>query len=137
MSEIFVKIENSFKASLNGKEDTAVLVYWWGIGSYVLAFFLNKLIRSLHIYVLGVAVSAMLIAYFVWHIYALKKCSPKKPKLTKEEKLKLRQERRKEMPKKFLRKLLLQEPITQWDPVFVSMMIDLFCIAQFVDYIVR
>lgn len=137
MTEIFRKIEASFKASLRGEENVSILTYYWGIIAYVLAFFLNKLIRMAHVYFFGVAVSAILVAYFVWHIYALKKCAPKKPKLTPEEKQKLREEKRKELPKKIIKKLLLQESFTKWDPVFITMVIDAFCVAHFLDYIVR
>ena len=137
MSNVFSKIETSFKASLKGEESILALIYWWGILGYIVAFFLNKLIRSLHVYIFGAGISAVLVCYFVWHIYALKKCSPKKVKLTKEEKQKIRAEKRKELPKKLMRKLLLQESFTKWDPVFVTMVIDAYCIAQFVDYIIR
>jgi len=137
MDNFFSKIETSFKASLRGEESTSALIYWWGISAYVVAFFLNKIIRASHIYIFGAAVSAILIGYFIWHIYALKKCSPKKPKLTKEENKKIREERRKEFPKKLMRKLLLQESFTKWDPVFVTIVIDAYCIAQFLDYILR
>jgi hypothetical protein len=65
----------------------------------------------------------------------LRKCSPKKPKLTKEEKELLKEQSKKERGKKFLRKLFLQEPITQTDPVFVTMVIDIFFIAHFGGYI--
>ncbi|NBV06132.1 MAG: hypothetical protein EBS06_02715 [Proteobacteria bacterium] len=137
MTDIFNKIETSFRASLRGEESTDKLIYVWGIISYVLAFLLNKLIKTVHVYFFGTTISAVLICYFAWHIYALKKCSPKKPKLTKEEKQKLREEKRKEFGKKLMRKLLLQESFTKWDPIFISIVIDAFCIAQFIDYIIR
>lgn len=137
MNDIFSKVEASFKAALRGEESTSALIYWWGISAYVVAFIANKIIRASHIYLFGAVVSAVLICYFVWHIYVLKKCSPKKPKLTKEEKQKLRAERRKEFPRKLMRKILLQESFTKWDPIFVTMVIDAYCVAQFLDYIIR
>ncbi len=137
MNDIFSKVEASFKAALRGEESTSALIYWWGISAYVVAFIANKIIRASHVYLFGAVVSAVLICYFVWHIYVLKKCSPKKPKLTKEEKRKLRAERRKEFPKKLMRKILLQESFTKWDPIFVTMVIDAYCVAQFLDYIIR
>lgn len=137
MNDIFSKVEASFKAALRGEESTSALIYWWGISAYVVAFIANKIIRASHVYLFGAVVSAVLICYFVWHIYVLKKCSPKKPKLTKEEKQKLRAERRKEFPKKLMRKILLQESFTKWDPIFVTMVIDAYCVAQFLDYIIR
>ncbi|MDX2083455.1 MAG: hypothetical protein SFV53_05680 [Rickettsiales bacterium] len=137
MNRIFSKIETSFIAAIKGQESTDKLIYWWGVIGYVAAFLINKIIKLAHLYLFGVIVSGVLIFYFIWHIYVLKKCSPRKPKLSKEEKQKLRQERRKELGKKLMRKLFLQESFTKWDPVFTSIIIDLFCIANFVDYIIR
>lgn len=133
---ILNKIEDSFKRSLKGEESVDKLIYWWGVPAYLAAFIINKILRSLHIYFINVPVSVVLICYFAWHFYALKKCAPKKPKLTKEEKQKLSEERRKELPKKLMRKFLLQESFTKWDPVFVSFVVDAFCIAQFMGYII-
>ncbi len=137
MNEIFNKIEASFKRSLRGEENLDRLIYLWGILSYIAAFLINKILKNLHIYFLNASISAVLVAYFVWHIYALKKCSPKKPQLTKEEKRQLRAEKRKELPKKIMRKMLLQESFTKWDPIFISMVVDAFCIAQFIGYIIK
>lgn len=137
MNKILHKIEDSFKRSLKGEETTDHLIYWWGIISYVVAFLVNKILKNLHVYFLNAGISAVLVAYFVWHIYALKKCSPKKPPLTKEEKRELRAKNRQELPRKIMRKLLLQESFTKWDPVFVTMVVDAFCIAQFMGYIIK
>jgi hypothetical protein len=65
----------------------------------------------------------------------LRKCKPKKPQLSAEEKKLLKEEAKKERGKKILRKLLLQEPFTQTDPIFVTMVLDLFFIAHFGGYI--
>ncbi len=137
MKHLFDQMEASFRAALRGEENINTLIYRWGVASYILAFLINKIIYAMKIYVIGALVSVILIAYFVWHIYALKKCSPKKPKLTKEEKAKLRAEQRKELPRKIMRKLLLQESVSKSNPVFVTMVIDAFCIAEFLDYIIR
>ncbi|MBM5781968.1 MAG: hypothetical protein FJ368_00925 [Pelagibacterales bacterium] len=135
-SGFFEKIKLSFKASLKGEENPKVLIYYWGLVSWFTAFFvIDKIIKINDIRVIDVSVSILTIIYFVWHIYVLKKCSPKKPKLTKEEKKKLKEEARKEIGKKLLRKLFLQEPIRKWDLIFVSMVFDAFCIAQFLGYI--
>jgi hypothetical protein len=79
-------------------------------------------------------VSVPLIIYFIWHIYALKKCSPKKVKLTKEEKEKLKIERRKELPRKIIKKVFLQESFAKVDLVMIVMVLDAFCIAHFLGY---
>jgi len=136
--KLFDKIETSFKASLKGEETVHNLIYWWGIIGYLVAYFIiDRIVKISDIRLVDIMVSLITSAYFAWHIYALKKCAPKKPKLTKEEKKLLREEARKNLGKKVMRKLLLQEPMTQWDPVFVSIVIDLFSIAIFVGYVVR
>lgn len=137
MKDFFSKLEASFKAALRGEENVNAIIYWWGVIGYAVAFIVNKIITSLHIYAFGFVVSAVMVSYFIWHIYVLRKCAPKKPKLTKEEKAKLRSERLKEMPRKVMRKILLQESITKYDPVFVTMVIDAFCVAQFLGHILR
>lgn len=132
------KVEVSFKASLKGEENVKVLIYYWGLIGWFVAFFvMDRIVKINNLRVVDISISVVTIIYFVWHIYVLKKCSPKKPKLSKEEKKKLKEEARKEIGKKVLRKLLLQEPIKKWDPIFVSMVFDAFCIAQFVGYISR
>ncbi len=137
-SGFFSKIESSFKASLKGEENPKILIYYWGFISWIIAFFvMDNVIKINDIRIIDVSVSVLTIIYFMWHIYVLKKCSPKKPKLTKEEKKKLKEEARREIGKKLLRKLFLQEPIRKWDPIFVSMIFDAFCIAQFLGYISR
>lgn len=138
MKEIFGKIKASFKRATNGEELMPALFWWWGVLAYLFAFFVaNKLIRAIHFRFVDILIALAMVVYFAWHIYALKKCSPKKPKLTPEEKKKLREERRQQMPKKALRKLLLQEPLTEWDPVFMLMMIDLLCITHFGMYLFK
>jgi hypothetical protein len=136
MNDILNKIEASFRAALSGKENISTLIYRWGIAGWVIAYFIsNKLIKMINISAMDILISSVTSFYFVWHIYVLKKCSPKKLKLSKEEKRKLRKESRKDFGKKFMRKLLLQESITKWDPVFVTIAIDAFCIAHFCNYI--
>jgi hypothetical protein len=138
MTDIFHKIETSFKASLRGEENVNNLIYLWGVISYLIAFLVfNKAIRFFHSYYVGAVLSVIAICYFAWHIYALKKCSPKKIKLSKEEKEKIREENKDTVSKSIARKLFLQEPITKWNPVFVTMVIDVFCIAQFLGYILK
>lgn len=137
MVQLFNKIETSFKAALRGEESLDVLVYRWGIFSYIVAFLMNKLFRMVGSYFFTLPFAVLLVCYFVWHIYVLRKCTPKKPKLTKEEQQKLREERRKELGKKLLRKLFLQESITKWNPVLMATVTDAFCIAQFFDYITK
>ena len=138
MNEILSKIETSFKAANKGTESLSCLIYWWGIIGYLVAYFIaDRIIKINEVRFVDVAVSSLMIVYFAWHFYALKKCSPKKIKLSKEEKKLQKAQARAELGKKFMRKLLLQEPITKWDPVFIEMVIDVFSIANFASYIVR
>jgi hypothetical protein len=138
MNQIFDKIEASFKASMKGEETLHNLIWWWGAIGYLTAFFvIDEIVKVSTFRSVDILVSILTSVYFAWHIFVLKKCAPKKPQLSKEEKQALRQERRKNFGKKFLRKLLLQESFSEWDPVFISIVIDLFSIATFSSYILR
>lgn len=138
MSGLFNKIETSFKAAMKGEESTSILIKWWGISSYLVAYFIvERLVLKVDSRVVDVALSAITMLYFIWHIYVLRKCSPKKPKLSKEEKQYLRREARKNLGKKILRKLFLQEPITAWNPVTVTIVIDVICITHFLGYVLK
>ena len=77
----------------------------------------------------------MVVAYYIWHIIVLKKCSPKKPKLSKEEEKALKEEKRKNRLKNILRKITLKEPMIEWNPVLVMMAADLFALVTFADYL--
>lgn len=129
------KIEASFRASLRGEETINNLIYYWGITAYLVSYFIiDRIIKINNILFIDITLSLLTTAYFMWHIYALKKCSPKKPQLTKEEKEAIRAERRRDFSKRFFRKLFLQESITKWDPVFITIVVDLFSIAVFLGY---
>lgn len=136
MNDILNKVKNSFKDALKGKETVNNVIYYWGVIGYLVAYFIvNKAIVASKLIVVDIILSVIAICYFVWHFYVLKKCSPKKPKISKEEKKRLRAEARKGRSKRFFRKLFLKEPITKWDPVMVSFVADVFCITQFAGYI--
>lgn len=138
MNALLNKIETSFKAATKGQESLHNMIWWWGVMGYLIAYFIiDKIIKVNNFIAIDVIISLLATVYFIWHIYALKKCSPKKPKLSKEEKRKMREEARKNFGKSLARKLFLQESITKWDPVFITMVLDLFCIANFLGYVVR
>lgn len=138
MNELLNKIETSFRAAMRGEELIHKLVWWWGLMGYLVAYFIvDRLIRINNLAFIDSVLSLLMVAYFSWHVYVVKKCSPKKPKLSKEEKKKLREESRKDFGKRMMRKLFLQESITKWDPAFVSIIVDLFCIASFLTYLIR
>ena len=136
MSGIFNRVEASFRAAMRGEESTTVLIKKWGIPAFLISFFVaDQLVMYFDQRVVDVSISALVTLYFVWHIYVLRKCSPKKPKLTKEEKDILKRQARKDLGKKILRKLLLQEPVSEWNPVKVTIILDVLFIAQFLGYI--
>lgn len=138
MNQLLQKVKNSFKAAMKGEESTSNLIKWWGIVSYLVSYFIiNRIIKINDIRAIDVIISALAVIYFAWHIYVLKKCSPKKPILTKEEKKLLRIKARQEFKRKLLRKVFLQEPISEWNPVFVSMAVDVFSLVTFLRYILN
>lgn len=136
MKELFAKIDASFRKATKGEESINTLIWWWGALSYIFAFFVaDRLIVKIDLTSVDMIISVLMLTYFIWHLYALKKCTPKKPQLTKEEKKILRQEARKQWGKKFLRKLFLQEPLTQSNPTLIAVVLDLYCAAHFASYI--
>jgi hypothetical protein len=135
---LFEKIENSFKASIKGEEDIKTLIRWWGFLGYFFFYFVaNKIIKASDLIFIDVAVSSIATIYFSWHIFAMIKCSPKKPKLSKEEKRELRKKQLKEAPKAFMRKLLLKEPISRWNPITMTIAMDLLFFTHFFGFILK
>lgn len=132
MQNFFNKVKESFIKSTNGEEDLKILIRYWGVLAYIFTYLvLNKIIITYHNAIITQAIALVCIIYFSWHLYSMIKCSPKKPKLTKEQKKELRQAKRKEFFKNFWKKLTLQESFGKWDPIFVTKLIDIFCIANF------
>lgn len=138
MTEFLNKIEASFKRAMRGEEIINTLFWYWGGIAYLLAYFIaNRLILAINFKSIDIIISLLMVIYFSWHIYVVRKCKPKTPKLTKEEKDRLTKEQRQERSRRFIRKLFLQEPLSKWDPFFVAVVIDVFCIAHFLGYITR
>ncbi len=138
MNAFFNKIETSFKAATKGEESVHNMIWWWGVCGYMVAFFIaNRIVKVSDSRAVDIIVSLLMVVYFCWHFYAMRKCAPKKPKLSKEEKKRLREEARKDFDKKLVRKLFLQESITKWDPIFIVLVIDVFSIATFLQYVIR
>ncbi len=135
MSQLLEKIENSFRASLRGEETIHNLIWKWGVPAYFVAFFASKIFNQGKFVILSYFISSILISYFIWHLYAVIKCRPRKPALTPEEKMQIRIQKRKDFSKRLLRKLLLQEPIFKWNNVVIISALDLLCIAQFLEQI--
>jgi len=138
MKEVFNKFFIAFKRATNGQETVPHMIWWWGFVGYLLAYFVfNKLVLLIDLRLMDILISLLMVFYFSWHFYALKKCAPKKPKLTDEEKKRLKEERKINIGKSAARKLFLQEPITKWDPIFMSMTVDVLCVTHFASYIFK
>jgi len=139
MEKSFIKsIELSFDKANKGQEQLNIIIYWWGVLAYLIAYFvLNKIIFLVHIKTIDILVSILACIYFIWHIFVLHKCKPKKPELSDEEKKKIELERKKEMPKKIIRKIFLREPIFKWNIISVITAVDLFAVAHFSGYFFR
>lgn len=132
---ILNKIENSFMLSSKGQESMQIVMWYWGGIAYFAAYILNKMIIKIDSRIFDVTASLLVTVYFCWHIFILVKCSPKKPKLSPEEKQRIKLERKKDRTRRFMRKLLLQEPITKWNPTLICGAIDLCFITTFSSYI--
>ena len=138
MTAIFANIESSFRKIMKGEEAMNTVIWWWGVLAYIFSYFVaDKLVKKIDFRSVDLLISALMLIYFIWHLYALKKCSPKKPVLTKEEKKRLKEEAHRQWGRKFLRKLFLQEPITEFNPVVITAVLDLFCAAHYTTYIFR
>lgn len=136
MKNLFKTIEHSFTNATKGTENLNIVIWYWGIIAYLVAYFIiNKAIHAIDIHFIEIAISVLTAIYFAWHIYAVKKCSPKKIKLSKEDKKRQKIENKHKRVKSMMRKLLLQEPITKWNSVKVTIVMDLLCIAIFLDKI--
>ncbi len=139
MEKSYIKtIEESFIKANKGQESLNVVIYWWGVLSYLLTYFLiNKIIFYININAIDTFIALAICVYFGWHIFILHKCKPKKIELTQEEKNIIELEKKKEMPKKIMRKILLREPIFKWNIVSVITALDLLYIAHFSGYFFR
>ena len=130
------KIRNSFLTAWQGKENLSILINYWGIPSLLACYFIvNPSIKKIKIDMVSDIVCALVVAYYIWHITVLRKCSPKKPKLSKEEEKVLKEERRKTRLKRIIGKITLKESVIEWNPVSVMMAADLFALVTFADYL--
>jgi hypothetical protein len=136
MQKLIVDVKNSFLAALRGEESLSKVTWYWGIPICFFAYFVaDKLVKFVNLYVVDILISILMIAAFAFHIYVIRKCSPAKPKLTPEEKKSAKEKRKKEMFRKFMRKLFLKEPMTEWNSAIVFTAIDLLGIVCFASYL--
>ena len=129
----FPKIKHHFDLAQSGKEDLAIVLWIWGGAAYLASLFINKLVLFTNLMLLKWFLSILVIAYFVWHIIIIRKCSPKKVPLSKEEKEQFKKDRF----NRFCRKLFLKEPITKWNPSLVATVIDIYVIVYFLEYLIK
>lgn len=130
-------VEKSFTEATKGRENLNIVIWYWGIIAYLVAYFIaNNTINAININFVEITISVLMVIYFIWHIYVIKKCSPKKIKLSKEEKKRQKIENRQNRIKSIMKKFLLQEPMTKWNSVKVAIVMDVLCIASFMDKII-
>jgi hypothetical protein len=132
------KIYNSFITASKGQESMKNMIWWWGILSYLIAFFIvDLIIKKNDSLLIDSVISFIVCVYYAWHLYALRRCAPKKPKLTDEEKKILKNQRSQEMYKSFFRKLFLKEPITKWNTITVITILDILFFCHFGTFVLR
>ena len=135
MKNFLNKIKNSFINSTKGLESFKVVTWGWGVFFYFLSFSIfNKLLIKINIKIFDRILAISLIIYFIWHIYVSIRCAPKTPKLTKEEKEQLRIKNG-GASKIFLKKLFLQESITEMNSRNILIALDLYFILSFYSFI--
>ena len=134
--KIFLNIiKISFINSTKGLESFAVVAWGWGMFFYFLSFFVfNNLLIKINIKMFDLILEVALIIYFVWHIYVVIKCAPKKPKLSNEEKEQLKIQNG-GMSKKIFKKLFLQESITEVNYRNILIALDIYFILSFYSFI--
>ena len=135
MENFLNKIKISFINSSKGLEDFSIVLWRWGVLSYLASYFiLNKLIILINLKFFDYSLSILVVIYYIWHFYVAIKCFPKAPKLSNEEKEMLKIQRG-GVSKTFFRKLFLQESITKMNPRNTLCAIDIICILHFYSYI--
>ena len=126
-------LTTKFSTANKGLESFRNMIIYWGGIAYFIAYCINGIIKIINIKSFSFILSIPVLCYFIWHFIVLIKITPKKEKLSKEE-----IEKRKEkhyLAKSFFRKLLLQEPITKFNPYFIAKIVDLFIILHFLSFV--
>lgn len=130
-------IKESFILASKGKEEVGVLVWRWSIMSYLVTYFaFYKLVQLFGPGFFAGVISLLVISFYIWHMVAIFRCSPKRKKLTKAEKKQKKLVKSGSVAKSFSRKLLLQEPWLKTKNSSVVMVIDLLVITIFAEYLI-
>lgn len=131
MKNFLNKIKISFENASKGLESFLVIAWGWGGIFYLASYFIfNKLVIAINSKFFDYSLSILLTIYLVWHMYVAIKCFPKTPKLSKEEKEKLKIQNG-GASKAFLRKLFLQESITKTNGRNILIAIDILILLHF------
>ncbi len=136
MKQYLKKIKESFFKASKGEEVFFRVIWFWGVLFYIVSFFLEKAIQAIFWKFFSFMISLITISYFVWHIYAIHKCKPKRKKLTKIEKKIIKQKAKQQFLKTFMKKLLLQQSWSKWKSETVITAIDLYIILHFATYVI-
>lgn len=131
-------VKESFILASKGKEEISTLIWRWSVMSYLLTYFIfYKLVNVFGPGFVAGFISLLVILFYIWHIVAIVRCSPKKKKLTKaEKKQKKLTQSGGVIAKSFAKKFLLQEPWFRTKNSSFVIVIDLLIITFFVEYII-
>ncbi len=131
MKNFLNKIKISFVNSSKGLEKFSIVSWGWGGLFYLVSYFIfNKLVIAINSKFFDYSLLILLTIYLVWHMYVSIKCFPKTPKLSKEEKEKLKIQNG-GASRAFLRKLFLQESITKTNGRNILIAIDILILLHF------
>ena len=136
ITKIKTNFIKSFKKAWSGKEKLNNIFLWWGGVAYIICYFiLDPLMKASQFKAVDITISMIVTIYFIFHIILIKKNSPKKPKLSKKEQAKLKEEKKRNIGKTLIRKLLLKEPLTKFRPGLMFGAIDFLIITTYIGYI--
>ncbi len=127
------RFKKIFSIDISQEKAVNILIWIYGPAGYLSSYFIiNNLMLAFKNMAPNIALLTIIIAYFSWHIYQLRKCS-----LIKQEILKKSQTTINTAPhslaRSFLRKLFLQESLTKSNPILVAILIDLYFIVSSVS----
>ena len=118
----------------NTQEKSATILIWiYGPIGYLISYFIiNNLMMMFKAIAPGAVLLVIIVTYFAWHIYQLRKCAIIKRALLEKTQKTINTPPH-SLTRSFVRKLLLQESITKSDPILVAVLIDLYFIVSSVD----
>jgi len=131
-------IKESFALASKGKEEVGILVWRWAPMSYLVTYFIfYQMVKMFGMGFFSGLISLLVILFYIWHMVAIIRCSPKKKKLSKvEKKQKKLIESGSGVAKTLTKKLILQEPWFKTKNSSVVIVIDLLVITTFAEYLI-